>query len=121
MAHGPYYPQTPDMVAQPAKPPLVTFKDAIDYLLDEFNLGDNAYDVREHADPSGRVDASSWDHPDVPRFSEAFELIVAWRKENSTANVEPVIAEIRAALKQPAIGTVDEWWRTRVKVLLYIP
>ena len=58
------------------------FKDAITYLLDDFALADKVYDVRERADYHALSDGeSSWDHPDVKKFSEAFEAILKWRDD----------------------------------------
>lgn len=58
----------------------MNFKEAIDYLLDEFHLGDKYEDVKERQDSSGRPEGESWiDHPDSKRFAEALKVVTGWR------------------------------------------
>lgn len=58
-----------------AKDP-VAVKAAIRDLLGKFHLGDYVYNVRERADKKNLKDnESSWDHPDVKRFSEICNIL----------------------------------------------
>lgn len=68
------------------------FKEAIDYLLDEFQLGDKIYDVRERADGLDRPDnESSWSHPDVIKFQNALDAIKEWQREHHVDAGEPIV------------------------------
>lgn len=54
----------------------MTLPEAIDYLLDEFHLGDYVYDVRSRAVESGEpFEGNSWDHPKVLKFAEAVKAL----------------------------------------------
>lgn len=60
----------------------MTFEEAIDYLLDEFNLSDKYDDVKERQDYTGHPPDMPWiEHPDSKKFAKALQAILDWRKD----------------------------------------
>ncbi len=57
----------------------MTFAEAIDYLLDEFKLGEKYDDVKERQDYTDHPGISWIDHPDSKRFAAALNAIEVGR------------------------------------------
>lgn len=79
-----------------ALPPLFTAVDLLRALLEEYQVADSIYSIREIAAGDTEFDGDSWDHPRVKRFSEIVAKAKVLLEENRLHPAAPVPELVRA-------------------------